>query len=76
MDLLIEILRNSITVIVAVIGNNQQIKMAKEISKQLQDNGVTDIQPLITNLRDSLREELRLEKTNEKIVHLRFRKVK
>ena len=37
------------------IGNNQQIKIAKGIAKQLQDNGVTDIQPLITNLRDSLR---------------------
>jgi len=57
---------------IQLFGSREQVEMAKKISKETAENGVSEIDPLIEVLRSNLRRELNLEELDEPTIWLRF----
>lgn len=58
---------------IQLFGSPQQVKMAADFSQKISSTGEATMDDLLSNLRDSLREELKLQSVDRKIFHLRFR---
>ncbi len=58
---------------IQLFGSKEQIELAKKISLEIEEKGVSEIDPLVDSLRSSLRKELLLEEVNDKIIWLRFK---
>ncbi len=66
-------LENSLSEI-QIFGTIEQVSLAKSLADNLASDGVSEIAPLINNLRDSLRKELGLDAVSENISWLRLQK--
>jgi len=58
---------------IQLFGSKEQIELARKISHETAEKGVSVIDPLIDSLRKSLRKELLLEEVNDKTIWLRFK---
>lgn len=57
---------------IQLFGSAKQVDLARKLSNETASEGVSEIDPLIENMRDSLRKELGLEAVEGKTIWLRF----
>ena len=57
---------------IQLFGSRKQVELARKISNQTAQEGVSIIDPLIEDMRNSLREELKLESVEGNTIWLRF----
>lgn len=59
---------------IQLFGNENQIKIAQKFIDEVSEKGNAELNYLLEELRNDLREELHLEKTASNIKYIRFRK--
>ena len=57
---------------IQLFGSPAQVKLARQFALDFADNGVATLDPLLDNLRNDLRAELRLHRIDESITYLRI----
>lgn len=57
---------------VQLFGSKREVELARKLSKETADNGVSKIDPLIEEMRNSLRKQLKLEAVEGTTIWLRF----
>jgi hypothetical protein len=57
---------------IQLLGTRQQVELSQALIEQLGREQQVDWQPLLLDLRDDLRSELRLEPVQRRILHSRF----
>jgi hypothetical protein len=61
---------------VQLLGGAQQVRLAREFALNMAKNGTAPLDPLIEDLRASLRSELLLEAVRENVVYVRLTSTK
>jgi len=59
---------------IQLFGSKQQVELARKLSNQTANEGISEIDPLIEDMRNHLRKELGLELVEGKTIWLRFKK--
>jgi len=57
---------------IQLFGSKKQVELARKLSNQTAQNGVSEIDPLVEEMRNSLRNELGLEQVEGTTIWLRF----